>query len=398
MEQRLANVRCDAPVLDACFYSPVGDNADTASRHTLCTGLVNGVVEVWSVSKAMSAAAAASASKDASGSAASTSAYEKMLSLERHTGSVRCVAFDCQVANRLCSGSLDKSIAISDIAADGREVWSCKDAHDAGLNCMRSLSSNVLATGDEAGGVKLWDVRQKKCATQLDEHSDIVYSISDYKQSGDAHRTMFTTSGDGTLAVHELRKNGNCTFKRASDDQEDELLSLQVIKGGKKVIVGTQEGILDVWSWGTWGDISDRVPGHPSSIDCMVKVDEETLLTGSSDGFIRVVNFFPHKLLYWFGGSDSGENGTGGNASVATGDDEGFPIERMSLSHDRTILATVSHDDDIALWGVDFLFNDNGGDDDDDDDDDDARDTDDEDDDDDDDDGGVRRGNKKRRS
>ena len=41
------------------------------------------------------------------------------------------------------------------------------------------------------------------------------------------------------------------------------------------------------------GDISDRFPGHPSSIDCMLKVDEETVLTGSSDGFIRVVSFFP---------------------------------------------------------------------------------------------------------
>ncbi len=27
------------------------------------------------------------------------------------------------------------------------------------------------------------------------------------------------------------------------------------------MVVGTQEGVLDIWSWGKWDDFSDRIVG-----------------------------------------------------------------------------------------------------------------------------------------
>ena len=47
--------------------------------------------------------------------------------------------------------------------------------------------------------------------------------------------------------------------------------------------------MLGVFSWGDWGDITDRFPGHPHSIDTMLKLDDDTVFTGSSDGLIRFV-------------------------------------------------------------------------------------------------------------
>jgi len=47
--------------------------------------------------------------------------------------------------------------------------------------------------------------------------------------------------------------------------------------------------VLGVFSWGDWGDITDRFPGHPHSIDTMLKLDDDTVFTGSSDGLIRFV-------------------------------------------------------------------------------------------------------------
>jgi hypothetical protein len=52
-------------------------------------------------------------------------------------------------------------------------------------------------------------------------------------------------------------------------------------------VVGTQDGILTLWSWGDWGDYNDRIIGHPNSIDAICKLDEDTICTGSSDGIIR---------------------------------------------------------------------------------------------------------------
>ncbi len=59
------------------------------------------------------------------------------------------------------------------------------------------------------------------------------------------------------------------------------------------MVVGSQEGILNVWSWGDWGDISDRFPGHPQSIDEIIGVDKDTIITGSSDGLIRYAHARP---------------------------------------------------------------------------------------------------------
>ena len=87
---------------------------------------------------------------------------------------------------------------------------------------------------------------------------------------------------------------------------------------GRKVVAGTQDGVLNIYNWAEWGDMNDRmigetldfigmssccmdesgvmpsactadrcIAGHPQSIDSIVKIDEDTIATGSSDGLIR---------------------------------------------------------------------------------------------------------------
>ena len=55
----------------------------------------------------------------------------------------------------------------------------------------------------------------------------------------------------------------------------------------RQVLCGTGDGILNLFSWGEWGDISDRFPGHPLSIDSCVAVSDNVVCTGSMDGIIR---------------------------------------------------------------------------------------------------------------
>lgn len=69
------------------------------------------------------------------------------------------------------------------------------------------------------------------------------------------------------------------------------------------------------------------------------------------------------------------------------GEHEDFPIERIKLSHDKTFLASCSHDDTVRFWDVRYLTSEREDEDDDSDDAKDAsgdKDSDDEDDDDDD--------------
>ena len=74
--------------------------------------------------------------------------------------------------------------------------------------------------------------------------------------------------------------------------------------------------------------------------------DNDTVLTGSGDGCVRIVSILPNRLL--------GVLGT-------HGDDDA--IEAMALSGDRRALATVAHDGCVQLWNLASLHDDSEGDD-----------------------------------
>jgi WD40 repeat protein len=180
-----------------------------------------------------------------------------------------------------------------------------------------------------------------------DEHEDY---ISGFEHDADG-TTLLASSADCSISVMDMRKAANPQTRseafRKSDDQEDEMLSIVLLKNGRKVMCGSQQGVLSVWSWGVWGDVSDRFPGHPSSIDALLKVDEDTVLTGASDGIIRLVQLHPDKLL------------------GVLGEHDGYPVEKLQFNSDRTHVGSVSHDNFIRLWDARVLQDDNGNDDDD---------------------------------
>ena len=258
---------------------------------------------------------------------------------------------------------------------------------------------NLLASGDDVGCVRLWDrrlmdhtstdslqrqsalasnnVNHKKtsprgCVADWKVHDDYVSAIqhstssaleensaADNSESTNNSHTLLSTSADGTLVVYDLRMTSSSNNNhqvpsvnlhsshekslpygvlRQSDPQDDELLSLCILKNGRKVVCGTTEGVLSIFSYGTWGDLSDRYPGHPSSIDAILKIDEDTILTGSSDGLIRVVSIQPNQFL-----------------GVLGDNHEGFPIEKIKFTCDRSYVGSVTHDNFVRLWDARIL-------------------------------------------
>lgn len=83
-----------------------------------------------------------------------------------------------------------------------------------------------------------------------------------------------------------------------------------------------------------WGDCVDRFPGHPQSIDALVALTSDVILTGSSDGLVRAVQILPSKFL------------------GAVADHGEFPIERLALDRRKKWLASASHDELFKLTDV----------------------------------------------
>jgi len=190
-----------------------------------------------------------------------------------------------------------------------------------------------MASGDDDGIVKLWDVRKNKAIMQWQENEDY---ISDMKFVPEK-RNLLVSGADGYFSVFDIRKKD--VYAR-SDNLDDELLSITLVKNKSKVVVGSQEGILNIFTYGDWGDVSDRFPGHPQSIDALCTIDENTICTGSSDGLIRVISILPNKLVGVIGSHDD------------------YPIEQLKLTHDGKFMGSCSHDNTIKFWDIDYFFND----------------------------------------
>jgi len=174
---------------------------------------------------------------------------------------------------------------------------------------------------------QVWDVRTRKVAYKLNHHDDFISALTPVTDKS----TLLITSGDGTLSAVDLR-NGRVIGR--SDQLEEELLCGAVMKDGKKLVCGTTEGTLAIYSWGMWDDMNDRFPGHPGSINCLLPLGPHTLLTGAEDGNIRVVQVQPNAVL-----GVIGQHVDGG-------------VERMRLSRDRTLVASTAHAEAVQFWDV----------------------------------------------
>ncbi|KNC87037.1 hypothetical protein SARC_00847 [Sphaeroforma arctica JP610] len=198
-----------------------------------------------------------------------------------HKESVRAMQFSSD-GKHIFTASADKSMRLLDMET-GTSMREITSAHTDAINVLCMVEDNLLVSGDDGGVIKIWDVRQAGVALTYDECEDFISDITYHQPTN----SVLTTSGDGTLSIFNVKNPRKPFFVQRSDYMDEELLSVCVMKNGKKVVCGTQEGIISIFSWGQWGDCSDRFPGHPLSIDTILPLTEGICLTGSSDGLIR---------------------------------------------------------------------------------------------------------------
>jgi WD repeat-containing protein 55 len=299
--------------------------------------LITGTVEIWKLREEEEEEA--SEGRERKGNK-NKGKYEKKSTIRAHSESVRAIAF-AKTGSILLTGSGDKSVLVIDCETE-RAIGRIANAHDQAITRMTKLKTdeNVICTGCDEGVLKIWDVRQERCAKSFKDDEIFVDFVSEiYHDTNAGERNeLCVTSGDGTVATIDLSA---MKVIGQSDNMEDELLSCCVMKNGTKVVTGSQGGNLNIFNHGKEREPSDRFQGHPSSVDAMLKVSEDIVLTGSSDGLIRVITISPNQMLGLVG--EHGE----------------YPIERMSLSDDLNTLASASHDHTVKIWDVSFLREEN---------------------------------------
>lgn len=281
------------------------------SQNLIATGLVNGSVSLFRYSD---------------------DANERLLDAQLHEEAVRCVRFDQSGRFLLTTGS-DMRLNVVDLNTL-QGVHTNPRIHLNPVSSMICFDTHFAATGDDKGCVKLWDLRQQKETCSFEENTDFISDLAYHPE----RKRLLAAGGDGHLSVFNPRAG---KLEKRSEFAGDELLSVQWIKNGKYAVAGTQEGTLYVWKAGEWENVNTQFPGHPESVDALLAVDEDTVITGSSDGLLRIVSVMPNKLL-----GIVGDHG---------GD---FPIEDICMSFNKGLLASASHDNCIKFWNINYLFED----------------------------------------
>jgi WD repeat-containing protein 55 len=333
------DIRCGAQAFDIAFH-PRSD--------ILAIGLVTGHLQLHAYSSA---------------------GNKKVVDARLHAGAVRATRFTDDGAALFTGGS---DGALRRVEGSGAVSWERPEGHAAAVNSVVPFAGFMVASGDEDGAVKLWDTRlagtgrpavamggggaaaaaaaaaasSSSSSSPAPSPAPVSFSAQEDSIASlhvDLDRaTLLAASCDGTLGVYDLRR---ARLAARTEQEDDELLSLQVMKRGGAVVCGTQDGALLTYDWGKWTPATgaadtgpERFTGHPESVDALLAVDDDTLVTGSSDGILRLVTVRPFKLVGVLGEHDD------------------FPIERLAWSRDKRYIGSVSHDERVKFWDVAYLF------------------------------------------
>ncbi len=52
------------------------------------------------------------------------------------------------------------------------------------------------------------------------------------------------------------------------------------------MVCGDGDGSLNIFTWGRWGDMTDRFPAFHESVDAICKVTEDIIIAGCANGSI----------------------------------------------------------------------------------------------------------------
>ncbi|KAK1343371.1 hypothetical protein QTO34_016151 [Cnephaeus nilssonii] len=320
---------------DIVLEAPASGLAFHPSRDLLAAGDVDGDVFVFSYS-------------------CQEGETKELWSSGHHLKSCRAVVFS-EDGQKLVTVSKDKAIHVLDVE-QGRLERRISKAHGLLL-----VDMNVLATGDDTGGIRLWDQRKEGPLMDMRQHEEyiadmaldpakkllltaryvlrVAFPVLNVSLDGShwpSPLLFFLCSGDGCLGVFNIKRR---RFELLSEPQSGDLTSVTIMKVqlgmcGRKVACGSSEGTIYLFNWNGFGATSDRFALRAESIDCMVPVTDSLLCTGSTDGVIRAVNILPNRVV-----------GT-------VGQHAGEPVEELALSHCGRFLASSGHDQCLKFWDM----------------------------------------------
>jgi WD40 repeat protein len=197
-----------------------------------------------------------------------------------------------------------------------------------------SKNGKLLATGDDAGEMIIWEVenRRKLLARKVQ-----IYGINSLTFSPDGS-ILASGSGDGTLKLWDIRNIDNCRCLVTLQEEENfEQTSAAFSPDGQILASGNSGGMIKLWNTSNIADkiiLQTTLPGHIRRVRSIAfSPDGKTLASSSTDGELRLWNTSNGECL-----------------SILQANNQA--TSSVTFSPDGQILATGSADCTASLWDV----------------------------------------------
>ncbi|XP_067933499.1 angio-associated migratory cell protein-like [Watersipora subatra] len=250
-----------------------------------------------------------------------------------HKDPVFCIKFNPVNNALIATGGQDDSAFLWN-STSGEIVFKCTGHKDSVTQIDFSNDGALLATGDMAGFIQVWQISTKECIWSF-EVSDLEWLGWHY-----GTRVLFASDVEGTVWMWKVL-SGDCkTYSNAGVAAT----CCRLLPGGSSLMTGYSNGVLKIWDLSS-SSCKLTISGndsHQAAITCMAvlhKTPEENnhCISGSVNGSVHLYDYKSGKLLKRFDCSGGG------------GEGEECSVEDVSLCSSRPLAAVATNIGDIFV-------------------------------------------------
>ncbi|XP_019959489.1 angio-associated migratory cell protein [Paralichthys olivaceus] len=257
------------------------------------------------------------------------------LTFSKHTGSVFCVSLDPATNSLAVTGGEDDKAYVWRVS-NGEVLFECKGHEDSVTCAMFSHDSSLVATGDMSGMIKVWKVETKEEIWSF-EVADL-----EWLEWHPCAPVLLAGTGDGNVWMWKI-PSGDCkTFQSPAC----QATTGKVLPDGKRAVVGYEDGTVRVWDLkqGNAIHVVKGQDGHRGTLTCLAcNKDSSLVLTGSVDGYAKLINTATGKVVGVF-------SAEGGNAKGSK--DEETSVESVGFCNILPLIAVAYLDGTLAIYDL----------------------------------------------
>jgi len=233
----------------------------------------------------------------------------------------------------MLSAGSDKRLNVVDVKK-GKLKYAIKDAHSSPINTLIVIDDDRIATGDDDGCVRIWDVRQQKAIHTYTEHGDY---ISAFDYSPETH-TLYAAGADGCISVVDMKKLNKPKGLAITKGVDDDLVGLTSMNGGASLYAAGASGSIYEFDTNRLYQVKTHIKSNSTNISSMLQIKDGLLSYATDDGIIYALDTKRTKF------------------SSRLTDQTDEPIIDMSISRDAKYLASCSLEN-IRFYNAIGFFN-----------------------------------------